>query len=207
MQIAIFASEDQKKEILEKGFSDNVEVVWFNMQHENLNGFDAVLDLLFDEDEIEKSILTKNIPVFANAVYTRSENLPENYIRLNAWNGFLSRTIIEVAASSVIAKGKATPILKALNWNFVWAPDEPGLIAGRIIAMIINEAYFALAEDVSSKEEIDVAMKLGTNYPYGPFEWSKKIGIKNISQLLKELNKKDKRYEIAPLLLQECENS
>jgi 3-hydroxybutyryl-CoA dehydrogenase len=206
MRIAIFASEEQKKEILEKGFADNVEIVWLDRQHENLNGFDAVFDLLFDEDEIEKSILTKNIPVFANAVFTTAEKLPENYIRLNAWNGFLSRTIIEVAASNMIAKEKATRILKALNWDFVWSPDEPGLIAGRIIAMIINEAYFALAEDVSSKEEIDVAMKLGTNYPYGPFEWGKKIGIKNISQLLKELNKKDKRYEIAPLLLQECEN-
>ncbi len=45
------------------------------------------------------------------------------------------------------------------------------------MAMIINEAWHALAEEVSTKNEIDTAMKLGTNYPYGPFEWAEKIGL------------------------------
>ena len=49
-------------------------------------------------------------------------------------------------------------------------PDIPGFISARVVSMIINEAYFALEEEVSSKEEIDTAMKLGTNYPYGPFD-------------------------------------
>ena len=66
--------------------------------------------------------------------------------------------------------------------------------------MIINEAFFALEEGVSSKEEIDVAMKLGTNYPYGPFEWQEKIGLQNIYQLLHNLSEKDKRYSVSPLL-------
>ena len=56
----------------------------------------------------------------------------------------------------------------------------PGFITARVIAMIINEAFFALQENVSSKEEIDTAMRLGTNYPYGPFEWTKLIGIDKI---------------------------
>ena len=70
--------------------------------------------------------------------------------------------------------------------------------------MIINEAYFTLEENVSTKEEIDIAMKLGTNYPYGPFEWSKKIGLKNIADLLKELFITEKRYQPAALLLKEA---
>jgi len=93
-----------------------------------------------------------------------------------------------------------------LERNFVWVPDEPGMIAARIIVMIINEAYFALSENISTKEEIDIAMKLGTNYPYGPFEWSAKIGLQNVYALLKHLNKKESRYEIAPLLIEECKN-
>jgi 3-hydroxyacyl-CoA dehydrogenase len=44
--------------------------------------------------------------------------------------------------------------------------------------MIINEAYFALEDNVSTKAETDIAMKLGTNYPYGPFEWGQLIGLK-----------------------------
>ena len=70
--------------------------------------------------------------------------------------------------------------------------------------MIINEAYFALEEGVSTKEEIDTAMKLGTNYPYGPFEWAKKIGLKNIFQLLDKLHKTNLRYEPAALLKKEA---
>ena len=55
--------------------------------------------------------------------------------------------------------------------------------------MIVNEAFIALKEDVSTKNEIDTAMKLGTNYPYGPFEWCEKIGREKIRSLLQQLSK------------------
>src|SRR5438445_657525 len=69
------------------------------------------------------------------------------------------------------------------------------------------DAYFDLLfnEAVNTKEEIDVAMKLGTNYPNGPCEWGKKIGLKSIYALLKKLNEKERCYEIAPSLISECE--
>ena len=73
-----------------------------------------------------------------------------------------------------------------------------------MVATVINEAYFTLEEKVSSKEEIDIAMKLGTNYPYGPFEWSKKIGLKKIFDLLTLLAKTNARYEPSPLLKKEA---
>ena len=47
-------------------------------------------------------------------------------------------------------------------------------------------------------------MKLGTSYPYGPFEWCNRIGIKNIFRLLKELEKTNSRYKPADLLEQEA---
>lgn len=66
----------------------------------------------------------------------------------------------------------------------------------RIIAQIINEAYFALDENLASAEGIDQAMIYGVNYPVGPINWAKKSGIKNILSLLEELYKytKDNRY-------------
>lgn len=67
--------------------------------------------------------------------------------------------------------------------------------------MIINEAYFTLGESVSSENEIDIAMKLGTNYPYGPFEWARLIGLRNIHSLLEKLTQEDIRYLPAPRLL------
>ena len=62
--------------------------------------------------------------------------------------------------------------------------------------------FFALEEKVSTEEEIDVAMKTGTNYPYGPFEWSKKIGLRDIYSLLTALSKEQNRYQPSVLLKQ-----
>ncbi len=78
------------------------------------------------------------------------------------------------------------------------------MITARVLAAIINEAYFTLGAQVSTREEIDIAMKLGTSYPYGPFEWSGKIGLKRIYELLNELSSVDGRYTPAPLLTQEA---
>jgi 3-hydroxybutyryl-CoA dehydrogenase len=70
--------------------------------------------------------------------------------------------------------------------------------------MIINEAYFALEDGVSSKEEIDIAMQLGTNYPYGPFTWGRIIGLKNIYDLLLKMAEINSRYKPSALLEKEA---
>src|SRR5262249_50307666 len=55
--------------------------------------------------------------------------------------------------------------------------DDAGLVLGRIVCLIINEAAAMVMEGVASAREIDVAMKLGANYPRGPLEWADLIGI------------------------------
>ena len=96
-------------------------------------------------------------------------------------------------------------ILWAIGFKVFFVADIVGMISLRAIAMIINEAYFGLMDEISTKQEIDIAMKLGTNYPYGPFEWGEKIGLKNIEKLLIELAKTDTRYIPCELLLQEAQ--
>jgi 3-hydroxybutyryl-CoA dehydrogenase len=68
--------------------------------------------------------------------------------------------------------------------------------------MVINEAYYTLQEKTATTADIDLAMKLGTNYPYGPFEWAARIGLENIYQLLQAVyaDTQDERYRICPLL-------
>jgi len=76
-----------------------------------------------------------------------------------------------------------------------------GFIFPRTIVQIINEAYFALEEQVASREDIDRAMKFGVNYPKGPFEWAN--GREHLVRtLLNELYTKtgDKRYVSSKLL-------
>jgi len=85
--------------------------------------------------------------------------------------------------------------------ELVFVKDEPGFVSARIVAMIINEAYFTWEAGTSSKKEIDIAMKLGTGYPYGPFEWGEKIGLVRIAELLKRLSIDDPVYELAGSLI------
>lgn len=76
-----------------------------------------------------------------------------------------------------------------------------GFIFPRTIVQIINEAYFALEEEVASKEDINRAMKFGVNYPKGPFEWSegKEIYVKTLlNELL--LKTQDQRYRASKLI-------
>lgn len=143
-------------------------------------------------------------PVFLNSVtHTLKEtNLPGNILRFNGWNTFLNRPLWEIAGS---INDESKLILKKINKNFITVADEPGLVAARIIAMIINEAYFALGDKISDKPAIDTAMKLGTNYPYGPFEWAEKIGIQNIYKLLNRLSKTINHYKPAPALVKEIQ--
>ena len=97
-------------------------------------------------------------------------------------------------------------ICKKLGTLFQLVDDRVGLVTPRVICMIINEAYYTLEEGTASRTDIDLAMKLGTNYPLGPFEWSQKIGIKHVYELLEAVYKDtgDERYKICPLLKKEC---
>jgi 3-hydroxybutyryl-CoA dehydrogenase len=80
--------------------------------------------------------------------------------------------------------------------------DGPGLVRARIICCLINEAASALMEGIASATDIDKAMKLGTNYPYGPLEWGDMIGLDTVLGVMTGLSKEwgEDRYRPAPLL-------
>ena len=208
MRLVVLANEQLKEELLSTGINDSCKVDWINSS-KGLSSYtdsDAVIDLLFEHNGNDSSHLTDLLtrPVFVNSMNKTVAEIGLPVIRINAWPGFLKRNIAEVSCNDVVRKNEAEKILGFLNRKAEWIPDIKGFISARIVSMIINEAYFALQENVSTKEEIDIAMKLGTNYPYGPFEWSKKIGLKNIAALLSELSISEKRYQPASLLLKEA---
>ena len=209
MIIAIRLTGIQKQELMQKGFGKNVTVQWIEPGNKfaGINA-DVFFDLMFDDINFSNNEVINNKPVFIHAVncVCKEINKP-NYTRLNAWNGFLNRPVTELSCCNDESKKKAEDIFSKLEWPFAWVKDDYGFIAARIIAMVINEAYYALEENVSTKQQIDIAMKLGTNYPYGPFEWSEKIGLFNILRLLQKLAKQDKRYTISSLLVHESQKS
>lgn len=205
MKIAVYAEEQQKEDFLAKGIPTDVSVYWLQ-PGEAVPGADAYFDLTGEDDGVFPFSGIKERPVFVHAVITTANAFTENTIRINSWPGFSAGNVNEIYTSQPVLD-KAKDILEKLGWSYKNAPDTPGMITARIVAMIINEAYFALGEQVSSKEEIDTAMKLGTNYPHGPFEWSQKIGLQKIYRLLLKLGEGNTRYTIAPALIKEANTS
>jgi 3-hydroxybutyryl-CoA dehydrogenase len=82
-------------------------------------------------------------------------------------------------------------------------------IFNRILVMLINEAYDAVFMQVTSEEDIDLAMTKGVNYPKGLIAWSKEIGPKNVLEQLEELFNfyGEDRYRPNPLLRRVCETN
>ncbi|MBK7561759.1 MAG: 3-hydroxyacyl-CoA dehydrogenase family protein [Chitinophagaceae bacterium] len=204
MKIAVITNTELKEELLAQGLSNDVQVEWLT-EVTPVPDADCYIDLLFkvEEQRIDKLINLQPALVIVNSVTGTQEELPLNFIRINAWPTFLKRTLLEASGIDVILKEKTEKLFQNFNKKVEWVPDIPGFITPRVICMIINEAYFTLEEEVSSKPEIDTAMKLGTNYPYGPFEWSEKIGLKNVYDLLIKLAQTNSRYEPSALLKKE----
>jgi 3-hydroxybutyryl-CoA dehydrogenase len=71
------------------------------------------------------------------------------------------------------------------------APLEPDEIAERVILAIVNEAYRALGEGVASPADIDLAMRLGANHPFGPIEWAERFGLTEVAASLDALSDED----------------
>ena len=119
---------------------------------------------------------------------------------------FLNREVLEVSLAKNADLQKLENICHSLKTKFAVVKDQIGLITSRVICMIINEAYFAIQDNIASRDDIDLAMKLGTNYPFGPFEWCEKIGIRNVFDLLNAVYKstKDERYKVCDLLKEEA---
>ena len=206
MTIAVLADEGLKKEWLRKGVQEGVEVLWCGSVKTLIATVaDVYIDLLYepDKERSKQLAMRSDYPFFINSVEYTLQQAGTNFIRINAWPGFLGRDIVEVAIAEPEQESIVKRVFEKLNWNYRIVPDVPGMITARIIASIINEAYYTYGDDISGKEEIDIAMKLGTSYPLGPFEWSKRIGLEKIGSLLSALGKTDPRYQLAPALEKE----
>jgi 3-hydroxybutyryl-CoA dehydrogenase len=196
MQVVVLTSEDLKEELLKDVPSLNEDVIWVETlsELEQYTNADAFVDLLFEKPHIAALQALLPRPVLINSVEeTLSETCP-SFIRFNGWPTFLRSSVVE--ASSLIDgnRKKAEEVFFLFHKKPEWLPDQIGFITPRVVSMIINEAFISWKEGVSTKDDIDTAMKLGTNYPYGPFEWAEKIGSKRINALLEKLSRERTQY-------------
>ncbi|MCQ9133852.1 3-hydroxyacyl-CoA dehydrogenase [Streptomyces hilarionis] len=95
---------------------------------------------------------------------------------------------------------EAIGLFQALGKDVSVIGDVPGMIVARTVARIVDLAHDAVAKGVATEEDIDTAMRLGVNYPLGPFEWSRRLGRMWAYSLLDDLHDRDPGGRYAPSL-------
>jgi 3-hydroxybutyryl-CoA dehydrogenase len=97
---------------------------------------------------------------------------------------------IAVAAAPNVSESSLRNVvgaLQAAGFSVSRLGDRPALVVMRTIAMLVNEAHEAVLQRVAAREAVDAAMRLGVNYPAGPFEWANTLGSSRILQVLESL--------------------
>jgi 3-hydroxybutyryl-CoA dehydrogenase len=87
--------------------------------------------------------------------------------------------------------------------HYEWVGDAPGLVLGRVVCQLVNEAAFAIGEGVGSAADVDTGLTLGLNHPRGPVAWSRQLGLDCVLATIDGLwsHYREERYRPAPLLV------
>lgn len=214
MNILVIADAQRYDELMEKGIPKHHELQWKTSLEEvsSVKAFDLIIDLVFDDRTEHALVYAKHpqIPVLAGIVKTSLSELMSQYafeqginiIGCNFLPGMINMPVMEVSIMDDAQQLTLANIMYDLGWEFLLVADAVGMVTPRVVCMIINEAYLTAEEGTATPEDIDTSMRLGTNYPYGPFEWSERIGIRHVYEVLKSVQEAtgDERYTVAASL-------
>ncbi|GHG95679.1 3-hydroxyacyl-CoA dehydrogenase NAD-binding domain-containing protein [Comamonas sp. JC664] len=168
--------------------------------------------IFLDLDEIVRpggvlATNTSSIPITRIAAYTKR---PESVIGMHFMNPVPVMQLVELirgAATSDETYATTRALAEKMGKTTVVSKDYPGFIVNRILIPMLNEACFAVMEGLGSVEDIDTAMKLGTNQPMGPLQLADFIGLDTVLYIAEVLHKGlgDSKYRPSPLLRQYVE--
>ena len=195
----------------------------FTQNLEELAGSDIAIEAVTEREELKLEIFrkldavvkpeailasnTSSIPITRIAAVTRR---PEKVIGMHFMNPVPVMKLVEVIrglATSDATFATTADLITTIGKEMAVSADYPGFIVNRILIPMINEAAFALFEGVASAEDIDKAMKLGTNQPMGPLTLADFIGLDTCLAIMEVLytGYKDPKYRPCPLLVKMVE--
>ncbi len=151
-------------------------------------------------------ILATNTSSISITQLAAATDRPEKVVGLHFMNPVPVMQLVEVIRG--LATSDATfeamiNLTSKLNKTMVVSKDYPGFIVNRILMPMINEAIYALYEGIATAEDIDIAMKLGTNQPMGPLALADLIGLDTCLSIMQVLHHgfSDSKYRPCPLLI------
>lgn len=115
---------------------------------------------------------------------------PERLVGYGILGSLAGQSAVEIVDSAEVSDDAlelAQELFASIGKGVVLVEDVPGLFLGRTIGSIVNEAVTVIHEEVATPDDIDTAMRLGTNYPIGPIAWGREIGGKRLARILGRL--------------------
>jgi 3-hydroxybutyryl-CoA dehydrogenase len=180
---------------------------------------DLVIEAVPEVAEIKKSIFevidqhaspdclfTSNTSTMSPTEIGSYTKRPDKVMAMHFFNPVHKMRLVEMVRgleTSQETVEKVKLVAERMGKETVTINEFPGFVTSRISALVGNEAFYMLQEGVGTPEEIDKAIKLGLNYPMGPFELGDLVGLDTRLNNLKYLHEKlGEKYRPAPLLEQ-----
>ncbi|WP_010298991.1 3-hydroxybutyryl-CoA dehydrogenase [Candidatus Odyssella thessalonicensis] len=153
----------------------------------------------------ENAIIASNTSSISLTQLAMVTNRPDRVIGMHFMNPVPVMQLVEVIRSLTTSEATFTvvqQVIEKMGKTMVVSQDAPGFIVNRILMPMINEAIFTLYEGIASPEDIDTAMKLGTNQPMGPLALADLIGLDTCLAIMTVLYEgfSDSKYRPCPLL-------
>ncbi len=187
---------------------------------DNLSSCDLVIEAVSENIDIKRELFVKlNAVVKKDCIIASNTSTlsitelamftsrPDKVVGIHFFNPAPVMKLVEIIKSLATSKQTiktAEEFILSLDKDPVVTKDRPGFIVNRILVPMLNEAVFALDEQMGTAEDIDKAMKLGTNHPMGPLELIDLIGLDVTLDIMDVLfaEFKDSKYRACPLLRQ-----
>jgi 3-hydroxybutyryl-CoA dehydrogenase len=152
------------------------------------------------------AILASNTSSLSITTLAEATQRPDRVIGMHFMNPPPLMPLVEIIRgekSSDMTYATINAMVHQLGKTPVSSKDAPGFIVNRILMPMINEAIYAVYENIASPKDIDIAMKLGTNQPMGPLELADFIGLDTCLSIMRVLHQgfKDDKYRPCPLLV------